>query len=153
MDKNAIVAKMIDNEWKWADQDLNAVIELEKRIAKAGKNKAVLTYSELVKGIEFNLPTINGGKPYKINVHDWSDLDRAIVGDFLGYISTRSYKDHGFMASVLVVNVGEQMPSEMFFRWMQYLELVPDGKPSSRERFWIAELKKAYLWYRTGSIE
>jgi hypothetical protein len=154
MDKNAIVAKMMDNSWKWADQDLNALLELEKRIADTGKNEDLITYSDLVRGVTFNLPTVNGGKPFQITSHDWTDLNRAILGDFMGYISTRSFATHGFMASALVVNkIGDQKPSDIFFRWMQYLGVLPDGKPSTRDKFWSNEVKKAHQWYRTGTIE
>ncbi len=153
MDTDAIAAKMMDHKWEWADQDLDAVISLEERIAETGKNGDLIPYSDLVRGVLFNLPTVND-KPFYITSHDWTGLNRKILGDFMGYISTRSYVAHGFMASVLVVNkIGDQKPSDIFFRWMQSLGVLPDGKPSTRDKFWSDEVKKAHRWYKTGSID
>jgi hypothetical protein len=89
-------------EWTYATGDAKALKELEARIATAGRKRSLITYSELVRGVEFDLPNLE--KPRTINVTDWHDLDRAIVGDFLGYVSKRSYERASLLSSALVVS-------------------------------------------------
>jgi len=43
--------------WRYAPQDLKAKAELQTRITEAGRRRALITYSELVKGIAFHLPS------------------------------------------------------------------------------------------------
>src|SRR3954465_5417895 len=99
-----IAQKMAEIGWIYADKDPNALAILEERIADTGRKLGLITYSELVKGVDFRLPNIRKGEPYRIQIYGWSGLDRAILGEFLGYISSRSYDKAGFMASALVVN-------------------------------------------------
>ena len=68
-------------EWRYATGDSKALATLEERIAEAGRRRALITYSELVRGVTFNLPNVQ--KPRTIDITDWQELDRAIVGDFL----------------------------------------------------------------------
>jgi hypothetical protein len=78
-------------KWAWADKDPNALAALEQRIAETGRNLELITYSDLVKGLDFHLPNVRNGEPYRVPIYDWSGFDRGMVGEFLGYISTRSY--------------------------------------------------------------
>ena len=85
-----ILQKFEDIEWRYATGDTKALSTLEERIAAAGRKRFLITYSELVRGVTFNLPNVQ--RPRTIDVTDWQELDRAIVGNFLGYISMRSYE-------------------------------------------------------------
>ena len=79
-------------------------MEFARRIRDAVREgKRTLTYSELANGVTFHLPNVNDGQPYQIDVHDWKDLDRAIVGDFLGTIVADSYRAGRFFASAIVI--------------------------------------------------
>lgn len=98
-----IAAKMTLIEWVYADKDPQALSAFEERIADAGRKLGLITYSELVKGVDFHLPNIRNGEAYRIQIYDWTGLDRAVLGEFLGFISTRSYLKADFMASALVV--------------------------------------------------
>src|SRR4051794_21544648 len=89
-------------KWKYADKDPMALAELERRIADAARRRSLITYSDLVRGVRFNLPNLRE-RERTIDVADWQELDRAIVGDFLGYISQRSYERQRFFSSALVV--------------------------------------------------
>ena len=100
--------------WTYADKDSNALAILEQRVADTGRRLQLITYSQLVTGVAFHLPNIRNGEPYHIQTYDWSGLDRAIIGEFLGFISMRSYEQAGFMASTLVVNALEFKPSWHF---------------------------------------
>src|SRR3954468_18557468 len=87
-------------QWKYAPQDNAALVELERRLAEAARKRSLITYSDLVRGVTFNLPSLRD--PVRtIEVSDWQDLDRAIVGDFLGYMSMRSYEQGKFFVSAL----------------------------------------------------
>jgi hypothetical protein len=136
-------------KWHYAEEDPAALSVLQERIAETGRRERLITYSELVTGVTFLLPRVNEGKPFQIDVHDWRELDRAIVGEFLGYISMRSYNEAGFMASALVVDkiVGE--PSVHFFRWMKDLNILPDTRDDTILVFWVDQVAKAHRWYKT----
>lgn len=132
---------------KYGNKDPLALAELEQRIADAGRKLAMVTYSDLVRGVSFTLPSVKGGQPFQINTYEWSGLDRAILGEVLGYISTRSYRNYGFMASSLVVNKAEYKPSDHFFQWMKTLDVLPDLDEDTVLRFWIEQVNKAHNWY------
>src|SRR5450759_2081475 len=88
-------------QWRYADKDPSALDELRQRVAITGRKRGLITYSDFVQGVTFNLPNLRGG-PRAIDIGDWSDLDRAIAGDFLGFLSMQSYEQAGFFSSALV---------------------------------------------------
>lgn len=71
-------------KWNYAIRDEAARDELGRRIAEVGRRADLITYSDLVRGITFNLPNLSEPR-HQIDTGDWQELDRAIVGDFLGY--------------------------------------------------------------------
>lgn len=145
-----VARKMAAWTWSYADKDPAALAILEERIAEAGRNLQLITYSDLVKGVTFHLPNVRSGDAYQISIYDWSGLDRTIIGEFLGYISMRSWNMAGFMASALVVNLTELKPSEHFFHWMQELQLLPDMREETVLAFWADQVNKAHNWFSTG---
>jgi len=84
-----IAARMMAVEWVYADKDPQTLAVFEERIADAGRKLGLITYSELVKGVDFHLPNIRKGEAYRIQIYDWTGLDRSIVGDFLGYLDSQ----------------------------------------------------------------
>lgn len=145
-----IVQKMAEIEWIYADKDPNALAVLEERIADTGRKLSLITYSELVKGVDFHLPNIRNGEAYRIQIYDWSGLDRSILAEFLGYISTRTYREAGFMASALVVQSTDPQPSEHFFEWMVKLGVLPDTSKDRVLAFWAEQVHKAHNWYKAS---
>lgn len=145
-----ICRRMQQVDWIWADKDPDALAVLEERIAEAGRNLSMITYSDLVKGVDFHLPNVRNGQAYRVPIHDWSGFDRGMVGEFLGYISMRSYCANGFMASALVVNRLEYKPSDLFFEWMKRIEVLPDTNEGTVMKFWIDQVNKAHNWYKAG---
>lgn len=143
-------AKLDLVEWEYADKDPDAISELQSRIEAKGRQFGLISYTDLVRGVDFHYPNINQGKPYRINIHGWSGLDRRIVGDCLGFISKESYLAHGFMASALVIARLESKPSDMFFEWMVSLGVLPDLKEETVLAFWVEQVKKAHHWYKYG---
>jgi len=149
MDKDQILNQLDSIDWDYATSDPEACNELEARICRQGRVNGLIPYSNLVSGIGFNLPSINGGKSKIIDTHNWQHIDRRIIGDFLGYISYISYKKAGFMASALVIKLnGDMMPSDIFFKWMESLDILSDLQEKTIETFWINEVSKAHQWYR-----
>ena len=57
-----------------------------------GGGESFITYSNLVAGVRFNLPNIRGGER-TIDIGDWSELDRAMIGGFLGYFESGQMRD------------------------------------------------------------
>ncbi len=147
---DAVSRRLATSEWTWGDKDPAALTELERRIAREGRKKGLITYSDLVKDVAFRLPNVRNVAPYTIKVYDWSGLDRAITGSFLGYISSRSYRKAGFMASALVVNSGERKPSRHFFDFMHALEVLDDKGEDAVLAFWLGQVEKAHRYYGLG---
>jgi hypothetical protein len=146
-----IEKRMSEIEWEYADKDLSAIAQLTDRIAETGRKFGLISYTDLVSGIAFNYPNINSGKPHFISVYgEWTGLDRRIIGDCLGYISTQSYKEAKFMASALVVARLESKPSDIFFGWMQELGALPKLSEMAVLEFWSVQVKKAHQWYKYG---
>jgi hypothetical protein len=144
-----IESKMSKIKWSYAESDPDALAVLIARVEDAGRREDLINYSDLVRGVRFQLPNVNKGQPFQIDVHDWQDLDRAILGEFLGYTSMLSYRKGKFMASALVINKTEFRPSYHFFNWMKDLEVL-----SARDvdEFWQEEVKKAFEWFKSNSL-
>jgi hypothetical protein len=144
-----IERRMAEIKWSYAESDPDALAELVKRIEDKGRGEDLINYSDLVRGVTFHLRNVNKGEPFQIDVHDWTDLDRAILGEFLGYISMLSYRKAKFMASALAINRTEFKPSYHFFNWMKDL-----GMLSGRDvdDFWQEQVKKAHNWFRSNSL-
>ena len=142
---DGILRRLEQLAWTYPLEDPQALAILEERIAETGRNLGLITYSELVEGVVFRLPSVRGGEPFTIE--DWTGLDRGVIGEFLGYISMRSYREAGFMASALVVNAAEYRPSDHFFRWMAELEVLPRRDEDTVLAFWADQVNRAHNWY------
>jgi hypothetical protein len=134
-------------EWRYASQDPAAQAELTRRIAREGKRLGMITYSDLARGVVFHVPDVNGGRPYEINVQEWTGFDRVFIGDFLGAISSASYIEAGFLATALVVNKAEFKPSNHFFEWMVGLGVLRPNDEDALLTFWIEHVNRAHNWY------
>lgn len=145
---DSLLAKLKSFDWPYADADDDSYQEIKRRIAVAGKRRQLLTYSQLVQGIEFRIPSIKDGQPFRLNVGGWTGLDRHIIGQFLGKLSCESYEHSGFMANALVVDAIEGRPSKSFFEWMAYVQAIPDKSEAETLRFWAEQVQKAQQYYR-----
>ena len=132
--------------WDYGDKDDAARAELTRRIAAAGRRRGLITYSDLVRGVTFNLPNVKGG-PWMIDVGDWQDLDRAVVGSFLGYIAMESYLEARFFASALVVSKQDGTPGEGFYNLLKELEMIRSSKTDKALHLWAEHVAKAHQWY------
>lgn len=149
MDDDLITRKLKAIVWEYGDKDPTAVAILRERIKETGRKFGLISYSDIVKGVEFNFPNMNG-RTYRIDTYDWSGLDRRIIGDCLGYLSMESYLEAGFFCSSLVVARQESKPSDIFFEWMESLGILPNLKETTVLAFWSEQVKKAHQWYKYG---
>jgi len=150
MMRNTILSNMEKVEWTYALNDQNGVLqEFQDRICRTARlNSALISYSNLVAGINFQFSNVMDGHSFIIDVHNWHGLHRRIVGDCLGYLSYVSYRDYDFMASSLVAVLAENRPSEIFFEWMNVLGAIPDMSENAIDSFWVNEVNKAQEWYK-----
>jgi hypothetical protein len=132
-------------EWTYATGDPTVLRELEERIAAAGRKRGLITYSDLVRGVTFHLPNVP--KLRTIDVADWRELDRAIVGDFLGYVSKRSYEKAKLFSSALVVSKMDGSPGEGFYSLLKQLGLIPNTRSSKALDLWAEHVAKAHTWF------
>lgn len=62
--------------WEWPEQDPRAVEELQQRIEETARKRDLITYSDLVRGVTFNIPALNDGDPFEIDTGYWREIDR-----------------------------------------------------------------------------
>jgi hypothetical protein len=138
-------------EWVYADGDPAACAELARRIATVGRTaKDFLTYSQLVDGVTFQLPNVAGGEPFEIR--EWTNLDRAIIGSFLGKIAADSYQAGRFLASALVIGVESNGPGDGFYGLAEDVGLLRSPSDTARLQFWFDQIRLARAWYAAHSV-
>src|SRR5438128_12567703 len=119
-----VAQRLADYTWPYADQDRVALSEISKRVARVGGMENLITYTELVSGIDFRLPTVNAGQSLRLGVPEWTDLHRAVIADFLGRLSVDTYALGQFMCSALVVASDTRQPSEGYREFMRQLGVL-----------------------------
>src|SRR5688572_12566884 len=143
---DTIVERFHSISWTYAHHDATARAELDRRIAEVGRRHGLITYSDLVRGVTFYLPNLREPK-HQIDTGDWQELDRAIVGDFLGYLSMESYERAGFFSSALVVSKQNGLPGEGFYNLLRELGLVASSKSDKAMYVWADHVRKGHTWY------
>jgi hypothetical protein len=137
---------LADMEFTYGDRDPEALAELAGRIAAVGRTPdQYLIYSQLVEGVTFRLPNVAGGEPFEIE--EWTHLNRAILGSFLGRIAADSYRRGRFLASALVIGFVQNAPSEGFYDLATYVGLLRSNREDARLRFWFEQAGLARAWY------
>ena len=144
-----VVALLLQCTWAYADQDPDALTAIETRIAETGRRATLITYTDLVKGIDVCVPTVNGGQPFRLGVPEWTELHRAIIGDFLGRLCVDTYQDGGFMGSALAVAKETKQPSQGYRELMRKLGILTDRGDEEFLTHWSLEVSKAHGWYAT----
>ena len=133
-------------DWVYADGDPAACAELTLRITAVGRTaKDFLTYSQLVDGVTFRLQNVAGGEPF--DIREWTSLDRAIIGSFLGKIAAGSYQQGRFLASALVIGVSSNGPGDGFYTLAEEAGLLGSSGETARLRFWFEQVQLARAWY------
>lgn len=147
----SVVNRIRTLRWNYADLDPAARAELERRLADTARRGDLVRYSDLVRGIIFNLPNIQSS-PLGLGVPEWIDLHRAILGDFLGKISCDSYERAGFLATAVAVSSSTGEPSEGFRELVRKLGLA-STQGTAYLAFWGDQVQKAQEWYREHPTE
>ena len=133
--------------WPYGEADPAALAELERRIVGVGRAGKLITYSDLVLGVRFDLPNLKESPRY-IDIHAWQGLDRSILGDFLAVVSKRSDERAGFLAGALAVTAYDGTPGEGFHALLKELGLIPMQSSSLALDLWVEHVSKAHAWYR-----
>ena len=136
-------------EWVYGDHDPVALAELSRRIAAVGRTRQdFLNYSELVDGIAFRLSNVTAGEPYEIR--EWTNLDRNIIGSFLGRIVLDSHRRGRFFASALVIGKASNSPGEGFWGLAEDVGLLRSNSEAARLRLWVEHVELARAWHRAN---
>lgn len=136
--------------WRYAEGDRAALGELRRRIEALGSEpERFLTYTELVDGVEFHLASVRGGVPHRIAT--WDELDRTLIGDFLGRLVVDSYREGGFFISALVVSREERTPGKGFYDLARQVGALKGKDPLAELEFWMKHVKRARAWYSARS--
>ncbi|HYS05514.1 MAG TPA: hypothetical protein VEW47_10015 [Candidatus Dormibacteraeota bacterium] len=139
--------RLAEIEWAYGDQDPRASKVLSSRIQKTARGQGLITYSDLVRGVTFQLPNINEGRSFEIDVNNWSELDRAIIGEFLGYLSAESYERAGIFVSAVVVTKDDGTPGAGFTKFMRDLGVLGAPSDAGALECWVKEVQKVHKWY------
>jgi hypothetical protein len=132
--------------WHYADYDPAARAELERRLTDTARRGDLVSYSHLVRGVLFSLPNVQSS-PLELGVPEWTDLHRAILGDFLGKISCASYEQAGFLLSAVAVSGSSGEPSEGFRALAKELGLSSTQGATYLD-FWTEQVRQAQDKYR-----
>jgi hypothetical protein len=141
------LVKLRSKSWPYSEADPAALAEIGRRVAEVGRRKALIHYSKLANGLVLRMAHISGGEPFELGVPEWSDQDRAILGDFLGRLSLESYQRGAFLATALVTSKGTQEPSEGFWNFVEEMGLFTSTSPTRRLMFWTQQVQLAHDWY------
>jgi hypothetical protein len=143
--------KLRSKSWPYSDADPAAFAEIGRRVAEVGRRKALIHYSKLASGVTLHMAHIADGEPFELGVPEWSDQDRAILGEFLGRLSLESYTRGAFLATALVTSKGTQEPSEGFWNFVEELGLFTSTSPTRRLMFWTQQVQLAHAWYASNT--
>lgn len=142
-----VAARLARYSWPYAEQDPHALTEIARRVAAVGRQESLITYTDIVSGIDFRIRTVNGGEALRLGVPEWEILHRAIIGDFLGRLCLDTYQAAQFMGSALVVASDTQQPSAGYRQLMRELGLLRGQTEAEFLAHWIPQTRKAYAWY------
>jgi hypothetical protein len=134
------------HEPKAADAARNEIYE---RIRQAAKQRKMLTYSELVRGIKFTHPQMRNGDPFEIVTFDWKGWDRKFIGGTLAQLTCDTLVSHGCLITSLVVDKGENAPSKILFEWLHDMGVLPDLEARTVDGFWATHVKKTFEYFKT----
>lgn len=147
MTPEAIQGALSACKWPYADRDPTASAALQAKVADVGRRQQLITYTDLVRGVTFRLPNVDDGAPFELGVPDWREVDRAILGDFLGRLCVDSYREGRCFASALVTSKETSEPSEGFWNLLEALGVFTSTDSNRRLMFWAGEVAKAHAWY------
>lgn len=142
--------RLASYQWPYADSDSRAKGLLTDRILEAARRQKLITYSDLVSGVTFEMRNVNDGRPFAIT--EWTDLHRAIIGDFLGRISADSYVNAGIFLSAVVVTKDDGTPGFGFANFMRELGILSGRSQAAELECWVREVQKVYEWGRKSKL-
>ena len=88
---------------------------LQRRIFDAGMKKEIITYADFVENVAFN-PKSPGAKCFITEMHA---MNVALMGEYLDYISSRSYARFGFLPVLWWSAKSTKSPAPDFTPWLK----------------------------------
>lgn len=137
------MANALGDDFPAGDVDPQALDEVRRRLARTRLGRTVITYSDLVSGIAFHHASF-WPHPHIIDTHDWTGLDRQMIGGVLARLSVESLRRRGYLIGALVVEKAEPKPSKVFFDWLYDTGVITDGSEVGYERFWVEQMNLAH---------
>lgn len=123
--------------------------EIYERIRQAAKQRKMITYSDLVRGIKFTHPQMRNGEPFEILTFDWKGWDRKFIGGTLAQLTCDTLVTHDCLITSLVVDKGENAPSKILFEWLCDMNVIPDLDERTVLGFWAHHVKKTFEYFKT----
>jgi hypothetical protein len=102
--------------------------------------------------VTFRLANVAGAAPFEIVLGEGRDIDRAILGSFLGRMCADTYPVGGFMASALVVSEATGEPGPGFGRLMAEIGAVRSARPAAVHDYWVRQVALAHEWYAAHEL-
>lgn len=137
---------LTESPWHQIEGNEAAIAEMAERLALTAKQRAVITFSGLVRGLSFRNPALPGTDRNEIATENGTvlrTLDQALIDSLLLLLSLHSFKDAGIIASALVVP-GAAKPSDGFIKSARAL-LAMSAVAMSDSDLWARELDRVYL--------
>lgn len=133
-----------------ADADGCATRQIADRMGLAARSRKLLTYAELVRGIQFQgLP---GAQPAELRSMDinggtLSEVDREIADEIAIFLSIIAYRHASILPNAVIVDQRRQ-PSRGFFAAVQAVGLSCTNRRDERHFFWASETRRVFDWFK-----
>jgi hypothetical protein len=148
-----VLRRLDAKTWRYADADQHAFGVIDQRIAEVARTAdGFHTYTSLIRDLDFQLPNVNNGQPFRII--DWTRENTGIVADFLGRLNVDSYRRGGFFASSLVVGAlpdrfRGRIPGQHYFNLAEEVgALRGNSTPVLMDQFWREQVRLTRAWYQ-----
>lgn len=136
---------LAESPWHQIEGNEAAIAEMAERMALTAKQRTVMTFSGLIRGLSFRNPALPGSARNEIATENGAvlrTLDQALIDSLLLLLSLHSFKHADIIASALVVP-GSAKPSEGFVKTARALLAIPPVAMSDAD-LWKRELKRVY---------
>jgi hypothetical protein len=137
-----ILTQMQLMSWRYAPVDPEAQEHIEERLIETARRKDLIHYSDLVEGVLFMVESSEGNRDHVIT--DWSEFDRALIGDHLGYLNMRYYERHGVLLGSLAISKEQSNPGPGYFNFLRDAGLLRVRDEDRQIEFWIREVERVY---------
>jgi hypothetical protein len=97
--------------------------------------------------VAFEIPSVDGGRPFGIDTKRWPGLQRAVAEDFATFMSARSYFEHQVLIGSFIIDRARNRPPNSFFTWAESCSLYSGQNERQATDFHLNAMRKAHLAY------